>query len=259
MYPSYRQLSGNGGVFQLCSHLSINSRMCWIWTFVHFQALPIFIDALLPAWGAILISVTLILAFGEVKRYCSVWCWPRIWTVLSIIKWCVCASFQIIPQAVCSRYGLSVGAKLSILVRFIVIILFPLAYPISKVIACLLTGLSNWPPFLMVSYISFKPAAWFASWEKAFCTSASSRTKDSGRYACKRGNHLDQMHGVLWTEIKARDKLFIFWPVFRQEMVVSWRMMKPQSLLELWIWHRRLPRMLWHPYRKFSRFTWMLS
>ncbi|KAG5227447.1 DUF21 domain-containing protein [Salix suchowensis] len=69
------------------------------------EALPIFIDALLPAWGAILISVTLILAFGE-----------------------------IIPQAVCSRYGLSIGAKLSIVVRFIVIVLFPLAYPISKLL-----------------------------------------------------------------------------------------------------------------------------
>lgn len=32
------------------------------------QALPIFLDALLPAWGAILISVTLILAFGEVSN-----------------------------------------------------------------------------------------------------------------------------------------------------------------------------------------------
>jgi CBS domain containing-hemolysin-like protein len=40
---------------------------------------------------------------------------------------------QIIPQAVCSRYGLSIGAKLSIVVRFIVVVLFPLAYPISKV------------------------------------------------------------------------------------------------------------------------------
>ncbi|WCJ36728.1 hypothetical protein M5689_017909 [Euphorbia peplus] len=69
------------------------------------EALPIFIDALLPAWGAILISVTLILAFGE-----------------------------IIPQAVCSRYGLSVGAKLSFLVHLIVIVLFPLAYPISKLL-----------------------------------------------------------------------------------------------------------------------------
>lgn len=73
------------------------------------EALPIFLDALLPAWGAILISVTLILAFGE-----------------------------IIPQAVCSRYGLSVGAKLSILVRLIVIALFPLAYPISKLLDWLL-------------------------------------------------------------------------------------------------------------------------
>ncbi|KAJ9164230.1 hypothetical protein P3X46_023832 [Hevea brasiliensis] len=69
------------------------------------EALPIFLDALLPAWGAILISVTLILAFGE-----------------------------IIPQAVCSRYGLSVGARMSAIVRLIVIVLFPLAYPISKLL-----------------------------------------------------------------------------------------------------------------------------
>ncbi|KAJ4833760.1 hypothetical protein Tsubulata_036244 [Turnera subulata] len=69
------------------------------------EALPIFLDAILPAWGAILISVTLILAFGE-----------------------------IIPQAVCSRYGLSVGAKLSVVVRLIVIVFFPIAYPISKLL-----------------------------------------------------------------------------------------------------------------------------
>ncbi|CAK7338734.1 unnamed protein product [Dovyalis caffra] len=73
------------------------------------EALPIFLDALLPAWGAILISITLILAFGE-----------------------------IIPQAVCSRYGLSIGAKLSVVVRFIVIVLFPLAYPISKLLDLIL-------------------------------------------------------------------------------------------------------------------------
>ncbi|GLU21144.1 hypothetical protein SLE2022_373050 [Rubroshorea leprosula] len=73
------------------------------------EALPIFLDALLPAWASILISVTLILTFGE-----------------------------IIPQAVCSRYGLSVGAKLSPLVRLIVIVLFPLSYPISKLLDFLL-------------------------------------------------------------------------------------------------------------------------
>ncbi|XVF50886.1 hypothetical protein PTKIN_Ptkin04bG0139400 [Pterospermum kingtungense] len=76
---------------------------------IAMEALPIFLDSLLSEWCAILISVTLILAFGE-----------------------------IIPQAVCSRYGLSVGAKLSILVRFIVIVLFPIAYPISKLLDLLL-------------------------------------------------------------------------------------------------------------------------
>jgi hypothetical protein len=36
------------------------------------QALPIFLDSLVQAWGAILISVTLILLFGEVGiRYFS--------------------------------------------------------------------------------------------------------------------------------------------------------------------------------------------
>ncbi|XP_019095925.1 PREDICTED: DUF21 domain-containing protein At5g52790 isoform X2 [Camelina sativa] len=73
------------------------------------EALPVFVDSLLPAWGAVLISVTLILAFGE-----------------------------IIPQAVCSRYGLSIGAKLSVLVRLIIIIFFPLSYPISKLLDLLL-------------------------------------------------------------------------------------------------------------------------
>ncbi|OAY75923.1 DUF21 domain-containing protein [Ananas comosus] len=73
------------------------------------EALPIFLDALLPAWGAILISVTLILAFGE-----------------------------IIPQAVCSRYGLSVGARLAGVVRILLLVFFPVAYPISKLLDWLL-------------------------------------------------------------------------------------------------------------------------
>ncbi|XP_052186783.1 DUF21 domain-containing protein At5g52790-like isoform X4 [Diospyros lotus] len=85
----------------LCTLLICNS--------LAMEALPIFVDALLPAWGAILISVTLILAFGE-----------------------------IIPQAVCSKYGLSVGAKLSPLVRLLVIVVFPLSYPISKLLDLLL-------------------------------------------------------------------------------------------------------------------------
>ncbi|KAL2537208.1 protein of unknown function-containing protein [Forsythia ovata] len=67
------------------------------------EALPIFLDGLISAWGAIMISVTLILLFGE-----------------------------IIPQSVCSRYGLAIGATLAPVVRFLVWICFPVAYPISK-------------------------------------------------------------------------------------------------------------------------------
>ncbi|OWM79589.1 hypothetical protein CDL15_Pgr023001 [Punica granatum] len=67
------------------------------------EALPIFLDSILPSWAAILMSVTLAIAFAE-----------------------------IIPQAVCSRYGLQIGAKLALLVRLLLLIFFPVAYPISK-------------------------------------------------------------------------------------------------------------------------------
>ncbi|CAN6450314.1 unnamed protein product [Victoria cruziana] len=73
------------------------------------EALPIFLDGLVSAWGAILISVTLILMFGE-----------------------------ILPQSVCSRYGLAVGAAVAPVVRVLVWICFPIAYPISKLLDYLL-------------------------------------------------------------------------------------------------------------------------
>lgn len=73
------------------------------------EALPIFLDGLVTAWGAILISVTLILLFGE-----------------------------IIPQSVCSRYGLAIGAAVAPIVRLLVWICFPVAYPISKLLDFLL-------------------------------------------------------------------------------------------------------------------------
>ncbi|KAI3448204.1 hypothetical protein Pfo_004869 [Paulownia fortunei] len=73
------------------------------------EALPIFLDSLVVAWGAILISVTLILLFGE-----------------------------IIPQSVCSRYGLAIGATVAPGVRVLVWICFPVAYPISKLLDLLL-------------------------------------------------------------------------------------------------------------------------
>ncbi|KAF5731879.1 CBS domain-containing family protein [Tripterygium wilfordii] len=73
------------------------------------EALPIFLDSLVTAWGAILISVTLILLFGE-----------------------------IIPQSVCSRYGLAIGATVAPFVRVLVWICFPIAFPISKLLDLLL-------------------------------------------------------------------------------------------------------------------------
>ncbi|KAI4330910.1 hypothetical protein MLD38_029150 [Melastoma candidum] len=67
------------------------------------EALPLFLDSILPTWAAILVSVTLVLSFTE-----------------------------ILPQAICSRYGLSLGAKMSVLVRVLLLIFLPVAYPISK-------------------------------------------------------------------------------------------------------------------------------
>ncbi|XVF73732.1 hypothetical protein PTKIN_Ptkin13bG0006300 [Pterospermum kingtungense] len=69
------------------------------------EALPIFLDKLVPPWAAILISVTLILMFGE-----------------------------ILPQAVCTRYGLKVGAAMAPLVRVLLFLFLPISYPISKLL-----------------------------------------------------------------------------------------------------------------------------
>ncbi|KAK9670220.1 hypothetical protein RND81_13G187200 [Saponaria officinalis] len=64
------------------------------------EALPIFLDSLVSAGTAILLSVTLILLFGE--------------------------------------YGLAIGAAVAPLVRVLVWICFPIAYPISKLLDLLL-------------------------------------------------------------------------------------------------------------------------
>lgn len=40
---------------------------------------------------------------------------------------------QIIPQAVCARYGLAIGAKVAPFVQILVRICFPIAFPVSKV------------------------------------------------------------------------------------------------------------------------------
>lgn len=47
-------------------------------------------------------------------------------------------SLSLISQAICSRHGLAVGAKTIMVTKGIMIITFPLAYPVSKLLDYLL-------------------------------------------------------------------------------------------------------------------------
>ena len=69
---------------------------------IAMESLPLFLDKIVPGWLAIGISVSMVLLFGEV-----------------------------IPQAVCARYGLQIGAYLNYFVLFLMAISFPVAFPIS--------------------------------------------------------------------------------------------------------------------------------
>ncbi|KAG4991451.1 hypothetical protein JHK87_024908 [Glycine soja] len=69
------------------------------------EALPIFMDSIIPTWFTILVSAPLVTVFAE-----------------------------ILPQAVCSRYGLTLGAKMAPFVQLLLLIFFPITYPASKVL-----------------------------------------------------------------------------------------------------------------------------
>lgn len=72
---------------------------------VAMEALPIFLDKIFHPVVAVLLSVTFVLAFGEV-----------------------------IPQAICTRYGLAVGANFVWLVRILMVVCYPISYPIGKIL-----------------------------------------------------------------------------------------------------------------------------
>ncbi|XP_024982115.1 putative DUF21 domain-containing protein At1g03270 isoform X3 [Cynara cardunculus var. scolymus] len=67
------------------------------------EALPIYLDKIFHPAVAVVLSVTFVLIFGEV-----------------------------IPQAISTRYGLAVGANFVGLVRVLMIICYPIAYPVGK-------------------------------------------------------------------------------------------------------------------------------
>ena len=73
------------------------------------ESMPLFLDRISNPVTAIVISVTAVLFFGEV-----------------------------IPQAICTRYGLAIGSYMSPLVYLIIAITFPVSWPISKLLDCLL-------------------------------------------------------------------------------------------------------------------------
>lgn len=69
------------------------------------EALPIFLNKLVPEWMAIILSVGFVLVFGE-----------------------------IIPQAACVDSPLKIGSALAPVVKFFMFILYPIAWPISKIL-----------------------------------------------------------------------------------------------------------------------------
>lgn len=69
------------------------------------EALPIFLNYMFNEFVAVVLSVTFVLAFGEV-----------------------------IPQAVCSRHGLSIGASLIWLVKILMLLCWPISYPVGKIL-----------------------------------------------------------------------------------------------------------------------------
>ncbi|CAG0923043.1 unnamed protein product, partial [Notodromas monacha] len=73
------------------------------------EAMPIFLNGITNEIVAVLVSVTVVLFLGE-----------------------------ILPQALCTKYGLAIGSCMSPLIYLTIAVFFPITYPISKVLDCCL-------------------------------------------------------------------------------------------------------------------------
>lgn len=107
---------------------------------IPLQALPIFLDRLADPITAVLISITVVLIFGglsvgtpNLQRAEHAFYHCRIPSVN-----CATIAGEIIPQAVCSRYGLQVGAYSAWFVRVLMVLCAVIAWPISKILDALL-------------------------------------------------------------------------------------------------------------------------
>ncbi|KHN42463.1 DUF21 domain-containing protein [Glycine soja] len=69
------------------------------------EGVSVFLEKMFPEWLSVLIAATILGLTAE-----------------------------IIPQALCSQYGLSVGAAMSPFVRVLMMVFFPIAYPLSKLL-----------------------------------------------------------------------------------------------------------------------------
>nr|XP_018673090.1 DUF21 domain-containing protein At4g33700 isoform X2 [Ciona intestinalis]XP_026696468.1 DUF21 domain-containing protein At4g33700 isoform X2 [Ciona intestinalis]XP_026696469.1 DUF21 domain-containing protein At4g33700 isoform X2 [Ciona intestinalis] len=73
------------------------------------ESMPLFLDKISNPITAIVVSVTAVLIFGEV-----------------------------VPQALCTRYGLAIGSTLSPLVYALMFITLPISWPLAKILDCVL-------------------------------------------------------------------------------------------------------------------------
>lgn len=73
------------------------------------ETLPLLLDRIVSAFAAVIISVTAVLFFGE-----------------------------IIPQAICKKYGIAIGANTIYITLALMIVTFPITWPISKLLDLIL-------------------------------------------------------------------------------------------------------------------------
>ena len=97
------------------------------------QALPIFLDRLVDPITAVVLSVTVVLIFGALCTPASL-----LWPAAQCSQRHTAPAGEIAPQALCSRYGLQIGSYSSWFVRGLILAVWPIAFPISKILDCVL-------------------------------------------------------------------------------------------------------------------------